>query len=141
MNIIERPENLIERLRTLEAAATPGPWEDSAKFFRGLLFPTGPRGQMIPQPEDFDRELIAEMRNALPEIFSTIERLERENATYHGVTKALHEERMLNQELLKRLELFDTVVAAAQALGPVLDPCTYEEEALMEALAALKEKE
>lgn len=72
----------IARLRQLEAAATPGPWEVS--IIREFL-KAGENADIVsnlPLPDEFeypdrsDAKFIAEMRNALPQLLDRLEKLE-----------------------------------------------------------------
>lgn len=72
-------KQLIERLKQLEAAATPGPWLET-KLAGGFAvnryirwFPTGEDQFYNGEP---DAALIAEMRNALPQLLDRLEKLE-----------------------------------------------------------------
>lgn len=99
--------NLIERLKTLEARIYAADGHEAGRHMRNFL---------------------DALSDAWPELWATIDRLERENATYQGVTKALHEEREKNRKLL-------AVVEAAKR------EMRDNQEELFHALAALEEKE
>lgn len=133
--------NLIEHLKKLETKASPRDWfvpadQSNTVFYDSAtnLFRSNSHTDATCKPAD--AALIAEMRNALPKLLETIERLERENATYQGVVKALHEEREKNRKLM-------VVVEAAKAnMQRWIDGEHVEQDVdLYSALVALEEKE
>ena len=73
-------KQFIERLRQLEAAATPGEWRPfRAEYWNGAQYVyqgAGPRQWGEPGTANADADLIAEMRNALPQLLDRLERLE-----------------------------------------------------------------
>lgn len=72
-------KDLIKRLRELEAAATPGPWEYdgiSYVFQKGSGIEDQMMVEMRGYPQDENAKLIAEMRNSLSIILDRLEKLE-----------------------------------------------------------------
>lgn len=84
-----KPSNLIERLKELEAAATPGPWstefrsvnlEDNCQDIEKLKAEMWLGGYVVGPEEPgrgvftaVDTAFIAEMRNALPKLLAVVE--------------------------------------------------------------------
>lgn len=100
-------KQLIERLRKLEAAATPGEWLPfRAEYWNGAQYAyqgAGPRQWGEPGTANADAQLIAEMRNALPQLLDRLEKLE-------AVTEAA-EEYVYEDTLLGAIKLLDALAA------------------------------
>lgn len=123
--------NTIERLKELDAKATPGPWQTRfiyRAYSAGRDLPDLEYGTK-PEQDWPDCELIAEMRNALPELLAQGE-----------ILAALAKSHEAQMEYIRKLE------AVAEAAKTVSNACSgYVNErsdfgALRHALKALDER-
>lgn len=120
-------KQIIARLRELESATTPGPWDCAIGITSEGYIDLLPTGNECVPSRDIDLDLIDEMRNALPQLLDRLEKLEKvvEAAT------SLVESAITQADILENGDIVPTRCT--------VDPNTFD--GLQDAIAAAVEKE